>query len=74
MRSVASRETWESSSAGLSGYANLDEEIGDFTVFSMKEFHSWQLGQRPSHLRLSLPHCWQTKMVLTLDLSPLVIA
>jgi hypothetical protein len=44
------------------------------TTVSAKLFHSWQLGQRPSHFRLSLPQFWQTKIVLEPDLPDLPTA
>src|SRR6478672_1559900 len=34
------------------------------TVISLYVFHSPQSGQRPCHLGDSLPHCWQTYMIL----------
>jgi hypothetical protein len=33
---------------------------------STREFHSWQVVQRPSHLGLVAPHAWQTYWVVVL--------
>jgi len=70
-RSDASMATWESSWGGLRGAAAEAEGTEAATTVSTMVFHSWQLGQRPSHFRLSLPHCWQTYTVRLCDLSDL---
>jgi hypothetical protein len=66
--------TWDSSCGGEIWDAARDETTLAVTTVSTKLFHSWQSGQRPSHFRLSLPHCWQAKTVLGEDLSVLLTA
>jgi hypothetical protein len=68
-RSEELTATWDSSRGGFSRAETLDGAAA-VTLVSTKLFHSWQLGQRPSHFRLSLPQFWQTKIVLA-DLSDL---
>ncbi len=64
-RGVSSVLTWNSSRAGCSiGDGEVRELLGGPTRVSTKVLHPWHSGQRPNHLRLSLPHCWQTIDVL----------
>ena len=39
------------------------------TVISLKVFHCWQSGQRPSHLAEEYPHDWHSNVVGILAMS-----
>jgi hypothetical protein len=67
MRSVLCSSILDSRRAGAPLTVTLLTVEVFVTVVSTIVFQAWHSGHRPSHLGLSFPHCWHTKLVFTLS-------